>query len=410
MKVLVVHNRYRSSSPSGEDQVVDREASALASIGFDIRRFERFSDEIPALPLRDKLLVPVRTVWSTPTVRQLAGAIEEFQPDIVHVHNVYPLLSPSVLEACRLEVPVVVTLHNYRPLCPTGTLFRSGVPCTDCVGRLPIAAIAHGCYRGSRLASTTIALASMVQRRWWKKVPSAYVFLSEAHRKAFADLCWPDERCFVKGNSVQVASGTRSVREPMVVYVGRLDEVKGIRFLMDAWDHSAFGRARRAVRLVIAGSGPLEPVVREWADRHEEVDVVGLISPEACRSLMSRARAVVVPSIWDEPFGLVVAEAMAAGAPPIAPRHGAFPELIQDGVDGVLFSSGDVGDLAAQLTRLVDQPGWFDDLGRAAVRTHAERFSPEGNVGELISIYRFAIEHPTESLGHAREGVTSDLA
>lgn len=238
MRVLVVHNRYRSSSPSGEDRAVDQETAALEAEGCAVRRFQRHNDEIAELPIAQKVMIPSRVAWNPNAARALARAINAFGPDVVHVHNVYPLLSPSVLQAVRSRVPAVVTFHNYRPLCPTGELFRSGEHCTDCVGRVPLAAIRHGCYRGSSMSTAPIALAALLQRRLWRSVPSAYVFLSDAQRRLFDPLGLPAERCFVKANLVHHWAGNPPT-DPIVAFVGRLDEAKGIRLLMDAWDRFA---------------------------------------------------------------------------------------------------------------------------------------------------------------------------
>ena len=114
MKILVAHNRRRSSSPGGEDRVVDQEHEALVDAGHDVRRFEYFSDAIADFPLRRKALVPLQLLWNRRAARDLGAAIEAFQPDVVHVQNVFPLLSPSVLQSCqRHRKPCVVTFHHY---------------------------------------------------------------------------------------------------------------------------------------------------------------------------------------------------------------------------------------------------------------------------------------------------------
>jgi glycosyltransferase involved in cell wall biosynthesis len=396
VKVLVVHNRSRSSSPSGEDRVVDQETAALAAAGHTVERFERLSDAIPDLPVLQKLMVPARVPWNRSVIEDLGRTIEAFEPDVVHVHNVFPLLSPAVLQACRNRAPAVVTFHNYRPLCPTGELFRDGAHCTECFGRAPLPAIRHGCFRGSSLASVPVTVASMVQRRLWRSVPSAYIFLSSAQREHFVDLKLPAERCFVKGNLVHAQPVALRGGDPIVAYAGRLDENKGIRLLMLAWDWFLANHGGPELRLLIAGAGPLEPLVRAWAEHHDSVDLLGLQDRQQCAALMARARAMVVPSVWHEAFGLVVAEAMAAGTPPLAPSHGAFPELISDGVDGALFPPGDAEALGRLLERVADDPETFDRLGRAARETHAARFAPELNVAELVTIYRFAIDHSVD--------------
>ena len=310
------------------------------------------------------------------------------------MHNLFPRLSPSVMAACRAaRVPVVATIHNYRQLCPSGDLFRAGRICRDCVGALPGPAVVHGCYRGSPVATLPLAAATVLQRRAWRTLPSAYVFISEAQRDLFGALRLPRTRCFVKANLVPTLE-PRTAAENLVAYVGRLSEAKGLRLLMRAWDSFERSPNPAPLRLVIAGSGPLDDEVRSWAAQRPSVDMVGLLSREECAGLLRRARAIVVPSEWLETFGLVVVEAMAVGVAPIAPAHGSFPELITDGVDGVLFPPSDSDALAGVLGAVAGSPGDFDAIGREAQRTYARRFDPEANVRELEQIYRFAMQHP----------------
>ncbi|MGH9088889.1 MAG: glycosyltransferase family 4 protein [Acidimicrobiales bacterium] len=395
MKVLVVHNRYRSSSPSGEDRVVDDEHAALAGAGHDVVRFERASDDIASWPAHRKVLLPLRVIWNGAAVVDLDDALAGVRPDVVHVHNVFPLLSPAILRSCdRMRVPCVVTLHNYQLLCPSGLLHRTGAACNDCVERrVPVPAVRHGCYRGSPVASVPVAASVAVHRRAWQRIPSAYLFLSEAQRRALEPLGLPAWRSFVKPNLVRAPAGAR-VPEDLVVYLGRLAEVKGLRVLMRAWDRVAASPVGGHVRLAIAGAGPMDAEVRTWAAAHPTVELHGLLDREGCDRLLQRAVAVVVPSEWQEPFGLVVAEAMAAGVPPVATAHGAFPELVTDEVDGLLSPPGDAAALAAQLGRLVEDSDLARRLGAAARQTYARRFTPAVVVKEIEAAYRFAVANP----------------
>jgi glycosyltransferase involved in cell wall biosynthesis len=393
MRVLVVHNRYRSTSPSGEDRVVDQETAALEAAGCSVRRFERLSDEISSMPIPQKLSMPAKIVWNPSAQHALAKAIDSFQPDVVHVHNVYPLMGPSILSPCRGRAPVVLTLHNYRPICPSGQMFRNGSQCSDCVDRSPLSSVVHGCYKGSSLATFPISVATIVQRHLWKSVPSAYIFLSAAQRDTFKSFDLPADRCFVKGNLINPVTIERT-KVPLVAYVGRLVETKGIAMLMEAWDRFRRDVPDSELQLAIAGSGPLEDRVRTWAEGDRGVRFLGLLDRDQCAELMASARAVVAPSVWREPFGMVVVEAMASGTPPIAPDHGAFADLVEGGVDGELFPPGDVSDLARLLALVDNDPGYFQKLGEEARGTHSRRFSPEKNVAELLDVYRFAVSHP----------------
>lgn len=394
LRILIVHNRYRSSSPGGEDRVVDQESFVLADAGHEVRRFERLNDEIERFSLLQKVSMPGQVLWSFSAANALVRALDDFAPDVVHVHNLFPLLSPSVLQVCRRRgVPVVATLHNYRLICSEGSLFRGGAICRNCVGRSPFPAVRHGCFHGSRLATVPLVLASAAHQHAWRSMVAAYVFISEAQKAEFASFDLPEARCFVKGNLV-LPVAPKTITEDLVVFVGRLNEAKGLRVLMGAWDHYSADPTLPQLRLAIAGSGPLDEEVRTWARCRPEVEFLGLLTREQCATLMSRARAVVVPSQWPEAFGLAAAEAMAAGVPPIASSHGSFPELITDGHDGLLFPAGDVKALSKVLESVAATPDWFDQLGRNALATYRRRFHPDVNSRELEKIYQFAIDHP----------------
>jgi glycosyltransferase involved in cell wall biosynthesis len=396
MKIMVVHNRYRSDGPSGENRVVDQESEALAAAGNEVISFGRSSDEIQHWNAAKKALLPARIVWSGEARRDLAAALRARRPDVVHVHNTFPLLSSTVLYACRdAAVPVVATLHNYRLGCTGGDFFRDGTVCHDCVDGRLVPGVRHGCYRGSRLASAPLAISAGVHRTAWRSLISAYVFISAAQLDLLARLGLPPGRLFVRHNMIP-SQNLRSVRrEPMVVYAGRLAEVKGLRVLMAAWDrYLGMPAGPEGLRLVIAGTGPLEREVAAWASARPSVEMAGLVPGGRCAELMSRARAVVVPSAWEEPFGLVAVEAMAAGTPPIAAAHGSFGELITPGVDGALFDPGNAAALASVIADVAADPETYETCGKRARETYRQKFDPGRSLKHLLEIYGFAIANP----------------
>ena len=395
MKVLLAHNRYRSGSPSGEDRVVDREAAALREHGHTVQHFERFSDDIATASLFRKALLPAQVIWSENARRSLKATLDEFRPHVVHIHNTFPLLSPSILYACRdHRVPVVATMHNFRMVCPRGDLFRDGSSCQDCVGRLPMPALKHRCYRDSVLATAPLAAGVVIHRDAWRALISAYIFLSTVQRDILLADGVPPERSFVKPNFVPHLFAPSSGPRDYVVYAGRLSVEKGVDLLMEAWELFRHSGEHDSLRLVLAGTGPLEEQVEEWARGHTSVDWVGLLEPSTFASILAQARAAVVPSRCLETFGLVALEAMAAGVPPIAPAHGPFLDLIRDGVDGSLFTPGSAHALADVLRDLVGRPTRYESFGRAARLTYEQRYTPETNVKQLVDIYEFALSRP----------------
>jgi glycosyltransferase involved in cell wall biosynthesis len=394
MRILIAHNRYRSGTPSGENRVVDQEGDALSAVGHEVLRFGRSSDEIAEWSLARKAALPAQMIRSRQSYRDLTAVLSEQHPDVVHVHNTVPLLTASVLYACRdAGVPVVATLHNYRLACPSGTFYRDGAVCHDCVHGLPVPAVRHGCYRGSRAATVPMALDMSLNRQAWRSLVSAYIFISASQRDLMQALDLPPHRMFVRHNLIPRRSRLDTPRTPTVVYAGRLDEVKGIRLLMAGWDHYLSGSPEPGLRLVVAGGGPLGDEVAAWASTRPSVELTGTVSRERCAELVAQARAVVAPSAWEEPFGLIAVEAMAEGVPPVASGHGAFRELITPGVDGVLFTPGDPVALGQAVADIEADPARYEAYGERARQTYERRFDPQRSVEDLLDIYRFAMAH-----------------
>jgi glycosyltransferase involved in cell wall biosynthesis len=395
MRILLVHNRYRSAMPSGENRVVEQEGEALAAAGHEVRRFTRDSDEISQWSLLKKASLPARTIWNWESFADLKAVLREYQPEVVHVHNTFPLLSSAVLHACRdAGVPIVATLHNYGLACANRAFFRDGAVCHDCASHLPVASVLHGCFRDSRVATVPVAISMTAHRRAWRSLVSAYILISGSQRDLLAGVDLPKDRVFVRYNLITRRDRLQTAPEPMVVYAGRLDEIKGVRLLMAGWDRYLADVDQPGLRLAIAGAGTLDAEVAAWASTRPSVVLAGPLSSADCASLISRARAVLLPSAWEETFGLVAIEAMAAGVPPIASGHGSFPELITPGVDGALFDAGDPAALGRAIADAERNPEQYASYGEQARKTYEQRFDPERNLTELLEIYRFAIAHP----------------
>ncbi|MFF3849713.1 glycosyltransferase [Streptomyces sp. NPDC002328] len=391
MHVLVLHNRYASAQPSGENKVVDQEVALLRKAGHRVEVFERRSDDIAARSLPAKAALPFLVPWNPGVRRELATRLRAGRPDVVHVHNVFPLLSPAVLAACAdAGVPAVATLHNYTQVCPPGTLQRDGRPCAECVGSTPLPAVRHGCYRGSRLATVPLAVSlSVNRRRWWSGV-ERFFCISAAQREVLVRAGMPAERLAVKHNFVPDPGVRRAGDGEQLLFLGRLAEAKGVRLLMAAWDELA-ASGGVGVPLVIAGAGPLEREVAAWAAGRDDVRYAGLYDTAECRRAVARSVAVVAPSTWLEAFGLVAVEAMAAGVPVVAAGHGAFVELVEEGVTGLLHRPGDAGSLADRLRRITADRSRNQEMGRAARRRYEQGFSPVVGLERLVEGYRAAI-------------------
>ena len=395
MKIMIVHSRYRSATPSGENRVVDQEREALAALGHEVELFERHSDDIEKWSAARKAVLPAAVVWNSQARRELREVLRAGRPDVVHVHNTFPMLSASVLYACKdAGVPAVATLHNYKLACASGDFFRDGAACHDCAAGVPTGALRHGCYRGSRVATAPVALSIMAHRRTWRTLVSAYTCISASQRDLLRGVGLPAERVFVRHNMVPERPVRHRVRRPVVVYAGRLDEAKGAPLLMAGWDRYLSKADQPGLGLVIVGSGPLEDAVRAWAATRPSVRATGRLGPDACAEEMAAATAVLLPSAWEETFGLAAVEAMSLGVAPVAAAHGSFPELITDEVDGMLFQPGDPAGLADVLVQADNNAKIFEELGARARMTYEQRFNPADSMARLLGIYRYAIENP----------------
>lgn len=391
LRVLVGHNRYRSGQPSGEDRVVDQEVALLREAGHHVGVFERSSDDIAAMSMPGKARAAGQMFWSRPARLDFLARLRAERPDVVHLHNTFPLLSPSVVAAAvSAGVPVVATLHHYRQVCPSGVLYRDGRVCDDCVGRLPLPAVRHGCYRGSRLATVPLAVGMVAGRRTWWSGVERFFCISRAQRNTLVQAGMPAERLMVKHNFVPDPRLRRSGPGSHVLYLGRLNEEKGLRLLMTAWEAMTASVAAR-VPLVVAGGGPLQDEIAHWAAGRDDVRFLGLLSQEECRAVTADAAVLVAPSVWPETFGLVVVEAMASGVPVVAAAHGAFVELVVDRETGLLHSPGDAASLASCIRAALD-PVAGHRFGMAARRRYEAAFSAETGLARLIEGYQVAID------------------
>jgi glycosyltransferase involved in cell wall biosynthesis len=388
MRVLVVHNRYRSEMPSGENHAVDQEIGLLQESGQEVFRYERRSDDIRDFSLAGKAALPMRLFWSSTDRSRMTELLSQLRPDVVHVHNTFPLISPSVLSACAVaRTPVVMTLHNFRLFCANGLLFRDGRPCETCLHRSSLQAVRHACYRESRSATLPIAASLQAHRSLgtWRNGVTSFVALSQFAKDKLAHAGLPAHRIHVKPNFVDCADDVGSIRNPEhFLFLGRLSSEKGIDLLLSAWS-SSFGR------LVLAGDGPKRAWIEGELPKHAgSVRLLGPLTRQACMELLTAARALVVPSRWYEGFPLVVAEAYAQGVPVVAPAHGTFTEIVEDDECGLLYSPNDVQSLADCLRQLSD-----DDVSRRmglrARQLYEERYTPERNLDILLSIYDRAI-------------------
>jgi glycosyltransferase involved in cell wall biosynthesis len=313
MKVVIAHNRYQSGLPSGENRVVDSEIALLRAAGIDVVPFFKHSDDIVGGTARVMMRAAPGPVISPGAVREFNALIETHRPDILHVHNVFPLISPWVIRAAvKARIPVVQTVHNYRHTCVAGMHTRNGATCEDCRNHVvPWPAVKHACYRGSAAQSGIMAIGQMVHKSTWRMV-SRFLITSPQMRDRLESTGVRASRIEWRPTFAEDAGITKLQSDGGIAFVGRLDQAKGIELLLRAWTPKV---AQRWKRLVIAGDGPLAGRVAAAAEADSSVEWRGHLDPEGVRAVIRGANLVAIPSLWFEGFPHVAAEAMSIGRP-----------------------------------------------------------------------------------------------
>jgi len=382
MRILVVHNAYQHRG--GEDSVVEDEIALLRAQGHAVETYFRSNDDVAHLPAP---ALARQTLWSARTRHDLAGLLRHFKPDVIHAHNTFPLISPSLYwAAARGGVPVVQTLHNFRLMCLNALFLREGKVCEDCLGHSPWRGVARACYRGSHAASAALAGKLVLHRglgTYTHKV-ARYIALNEFCRRKFIEGGLPAERLVVKPNFVDFALPPVEPRAG-VLFVGRLSVEKGVATLAEAMARLP------AAQLRVAGDGPQAAALDDIVG----VSRLGSLPAAAVRQEMCRALALVVPSICFENFPRTIAEAFACGTPVIASRIGALADIVRDGVTGLLFEPGNPQDLADKLAWALAHPQQMAAMGHTARTQYEAEFSAGVNYRRLMEIYADVLEKPT---------------
>lgn len=385
-RVLIVHNAYQKQG--GEDLVVEAETALLRACGHEIETYSRNNEDVDSLSV---MALAQQTLWSERTSQEIRSLVARFQPDVIHVHNTFPLISPSLYwSADRVGVAVVQTLHNFRMICLNALFLREGKVCEDCMGRLPWRGVTRACYRKSRPASAVVAGMLTLHRGLgtYRNKVSRYIALTDFSRSKFIEAGLPADRVVVKPNFVDIDAPAEGPRRGLL-FVGRLSQEKGIATLADA------ARILQRGDLRVVGDGPEMPLI----DGLSGVACLGPQPNATVRSEMARAGALVVPSICYENFPRTVVEAYASGLPVIASRIGALAEIVRDGETGLLFEPGNAEDLAAKMAWAQANPDALRRMGANARLEYERLYTPERNYQMLMQIYQDAIE---EHRRHAR--------
>lgn len=364
----------------------EAETRLLRENGHEVETYVEANERVVAL---GRIRTAARTVWSPETHHAIRERLATGKIDIVHVHNFFPLISPSIYYAAReAGVPVVQTLHNYRLLCVNGLFFRDGQVCEDCVGRLPLPGIQHACYRDSRSGSATVAAMLATHRAigTWNNLVNTYIALSNFSRDKFIEGGLPSDRITVKPNFLATDPGLGEGQGGYALYVGRLSPEKGIGTVLAAWRRSGM-----TLPLKVVGDGPLRSEVEAAAKVLPAVDYLGRLSNEDVLRQMQEAMFLIVPSECYENFPMTIVEAFSVGLPVLASNLGSTGSLVENGVTGRHFVVGDADDLAQQAGWLSANQAQLSGMRVAARAAYENHYTSSINYRKLRTIYETAL-------------------
>ncbi len=383
MKILVCHVAYRQ--PGGEDVVFENEKILLQEAGVEVVSVLLHNDSINDSTWAGRLHAGIETIWSRRGYQYIADILQREQPDIVHFHNIFPLLSPSAYLACRdAGTPVIQTLHNFRLICAGATLFTKGDVCERCIRRIPMPALYYRCYRDSYMATAAVASMQIFHRLigTFKNHVSRYLVLTTFAKSRLVRGGLPESRIIIKPNFLMAPPESNIEVGDYALFIGRMTEDKGIGMLLDAWAEI------NSLPLLVAGDGPLyADMQQKIAVKSGKAHMLGHQSKEKVQSLLAAAAFIIIPSVCYEGFPIVLLEAFASGKPVLCSRLGGLDELVSENVTGKKFNAGDSADLVNIVNKLILDKESLERMGRAAREEFNLKYTATVATKELLDIY-----------------------
>lgn len=382
MRILLIHNQYKQHG--GEDAVFSSESDLLLSNGHAVEHLLYNNTSIKTF--FDKCMSGIWAIYNPESARVLKTKIRNFNPDVIHIHNFLPLVSPSVLFiAKKHNIPVVLTLHNYRLICPSAILFFKGHIYEKSIHSIfPIHAIWKGVYRNSTLQTAIVALVTATHH-WlgtWKNKVDCYITLTKFACDKFnsSALTISPKKFVIKPNFVKDCGKGEFNREDFFLFIGRLTEEKGVRTLLKAAILYKF-------KFTIIGDGPLGKEVENFARQHPTMTYLGFQSKAVVMSYLKKCKALIFPSIWYEGFPVTILEALCTGTPVIVSNIGGMKEIIQNRVNGLHFEPGNEKDLVSKIIEIEDQDSLANSLSANGRSTYLKHYTPAKNYDQLIGVY-----------------------
>ncbi len=390
MRILIVVNYYgHFVTQGGEPQVVQAEVELLRSHGHIVSKYEATNAEIEELTLVGKCQSLWQVGWSKTGYERVGAAIDAFRPDLMHVHNYWFRLTPSIFAAAKERgVATALTLHNYRLTCPATTFLRKGRPCELCMDGKASRILIHRCYPGGSWLKSLLAYRlyrETRKRQFLASLVDAYIALTEFGRQKAVVGGLPPEQLYLKPNFMAdpLNGGAPARPKEGAIYVGRLAPEKGVLSLLEAWRHIDYP-------LTIVGDGPQMAAARRAGGN--QVKFLGSRSHDEVLRLIEQSAFLVFPSESYEAFPLTLLESMAVGRAVVASDLGARRETVIDGKTGLLYRGRDIQDLTSKVRHLVSDQNLCTTMGTAAREAYLAKYTPATNYQMLIRIYEEAVE------------------
>lgn len=384
--ILLVHNQYKNRG--GEDTVFENELKLLIENGNNVLQYTRDNNEIDKINILKKILLPFTNIFSLKTYKEIIKIIKTNNIDIVHVHNYNNLISSSIFYACKkCKVPVVQTVHNFRMLCPNGLFFRNNSICEDCPKRGLKCSIKNKCYHNSKIQSFFIALSLKIHRltKIYKYV--SFIFLTEFNKNKFVEYnqklkIFDENKFYIKpnfvSNSLQQEKKDYEERKNQIIYVGRLEESKGIKLLLDSWKNIDY------IDLIICGKGPLEDYAKNYIKDNNLKNVFyhGFVKNNDAIKMIGESKALILPTQWYEGFPMTIVEAFSVGTPVLTSNLGNCGIIVKNNVNGFKFTKIDI-----ELNELIKKIINSSSIYESTLNDFVNNYTKEINYKKLIEIY-----------------------
>ena len=411
MKILFVNKYYHPSG--GPETVLLQSKEKLESLGNEVILFSmqhprnletRYSkyfvcnvDYNGSNSLFNQARMSLNIFYSLEAKKKMELLLDEEKPDLAHLHNIYHQISPSILPVLKKKnIPVVMTLHDFKLVCPNYTFLRGGQVCEECEGKHFYKAVKYKCVKGSYLKSLTCAVEMYLHKlfRIYERSVDRFIVLSQFSKERFIRYGLPEDKLIFLPNYIEIPSLPKSeAPERYILFFGRLSDKNGIFTLIKAM------RQLPEIKLLVLGEGEQQELILNYIRENEmdNIKILGFKQGEELRGLIRESYFTVFPNHGYHLCPMSILESFAYNKPVIGSNRGSIPELINDGIDGLLFEPGNVEDLAEKIKYLYRHPLLAQKMGISARKKVEEKYSEEEYYYKLFDLYNDLIKNGGEN-------------